>query len=152
MRCSNAPLIISAQSSGSSAPAAAVEPWTSQKSMVTTRRSPAIDAPVRADSSLVSSSFGTYWASLSNAADSAAVCVVDVGAAAGVAVDAVVGAGLDRLFWLRTRSKTWHQRVVRFRILRTNSAERHHIPCRILPGRDFQCYMPGRSSSHHCSG
>ena len=36
----------------------AVEPWTSQKSIVTTRRSPSIERPTRAASSLASMPLG----------------------------------------------------------------------------------------------
>src|SRR3990172_7643684 len=57
--------MISAQSSGSSRSAAAVEPFTSQNSMVTTRRSPAMLWPARAASSLASSSWGMYCSNLS---------------------------------------------------------------------------------------
>ena len=58
---SNAPFMISVQTSGSTFSAAAVEPLTSQKSMVMTRRSPALMPPwVRAASSLATSSGGRY--------------------------------------------------------------------------------------------
>src|SRR4051812_46552229 len=50
--------MISVQSSGSSVSAIAVEPLTSQNSIVTTRRSPSIARPARAASSLASSSLG----------------------------------------------------------------------------------------------
>ena len=58
MRCSKAPFMMSAHSSGSSVWAAAVEPCTSQKSMVTTRRSPTIPPLSAANSSLFSNSGG----------------------------------------------------------------------------------------------
>src|SRR5262249_1375761 len=50
--------MISVQSSGSIVSAMAVEPLTSQNSIVTTRRSPSIARPARAASSLASSSRG----------------------------------------------------------------------------------------------
>src|SRR6476646_543718 len=50
--------MISVQSSGSIVSAISVEPFTSQKSIVPTRRSPSIARPARADSSLASSSRG----------------------------------------------------------------------------------------------
>src|SRR6266566_1277838 len=60
MRYLNAPFIISAHSSGSSVSARPVEPFMSQKSTVTMRRSPAMLRFARAVSSLLSSSFGMY--------------------------------------------------------------------------------------------
>jgi hypothetical protein len=56
--CSNAPLMISAHSSGSSRRAAAVDPLMSQNIMVTIRRSPSIARLLRASSSLVANSRG----------------------------------------------------------------------------------------------
>jgi hypothetical protein len=50
--------MISVQSSGSMVSAIAVEPFTSQNSIVTTRRSPSMARPSRAASSLASSSLG----------------------------------------------------------------------------------------------
>src|SRR3990172_12199061 len=101
--CSNAPWMISDHSSGSRRSAAAVEPLTSQKSMVTTRRSPTISPRVRADSSLVSSSFGMYcWSWDSRACDDGEAeggggCGGGGGAAAGWEAGeetAVAGGGL----------------------------------------------------------
>src|SRR3954470_2767253 len=62
--------MISVQSSGSIVSAIAVEPLTSQNSIVTTRRSPAIARPARAASSLASSSRGRNGSSSSPAAAS----------------------------------------------------------------------------------
>src|SRR6266508_611122 len=58
---SNAPFMISVQSSGSSWPAASVEFLTSQNRMETTRRSPTISPLARAATSLSRNSLGTYF-------------------------------------------------------------------------------------------
>src|SRR3954463_8920578 len=62
--------MISVQSSGSIVSAIAVDPLTSQNSIVTTRRSPAIARPARAASSLASSSRGRNGSSSPPAAAS----------------------------------------------------------------------------------
>ena len=60
IRRAKAPFMMSAHSSGSRRSAAAVEPLTSQNSIVTTRRSPCIPPPLRAVSSFAKSSGGMY--------------------------------------------------------------------------------------------
>src|SRR5438874_1488765 len=60
MRYLNAPFMISAHSSGSIVSASAVDPFTSQKSTLTMRRSPSMLRLVRALSSLFNSSLGMY--------------------------------------------------------------------------------------------
>ena len=91
IRCSNAPFMISAHSSGSSLSAADVEPVTSQNSMVTTRRSPETTPLVRAPSSLASSSLGMYCSSL--ARELSASEAEAVAATGGVCTDTLPAAG-----------------------------------------------------------
>src|SRR5215210_9592114 len=93
--CSNAPLIMSVQSSGSSCSAAAVDPLTSQNNIVTTRRSPISPPPEIAAFNFLSSSLGIYCWSLDCSADvaSAERGVGGAGAAADTTGTRVVELG-----------------------------------------------------------